>query len=316
MKCYLCKNQNISVIRRRLRNNIKRDVLKCLKCGLVFLRPKKKNLRDFYRAEYRRQYSSVLKKAASPDRIFKTYSPFQKLRLGDIRSILKPHHRLLDIGCSSGAFLSEVKEYVRECVGNEFNERDATFVRRKLGIRVYTEPLENTDLAPRSFDVITAFQVLEHVDDPVRFLNIARRYLKPGGYLVIEVPNVSESLLTLFDVSPYEDFYYREVHEFYYSPETLLALLKKAGFRGTVRGASYAPNFINQLNWILAKAPQADAASVYGAPLLPWRKGVDLGEKKILENWFSKKSGEYRAFLKRNLLSESILFSGRTSKHH
>ena len=65
------------------------------------------------------------------------------------------------------------------------------------------------------------FQVLEHVDDPIAFLAQVRRYLRPGGRLIVEVPNVDDWLLSVFSVPGYEDFDYRAPHVFYYSTRTL-----------------------------------------------------------------------------------------------
>src|SRR3989344_1285790 len=132
MFCYLCHSKRIDQIRDKIRHNIRRPVLKCRRCQLVFLAPQKSNLNEFYNKEYRKLYTPVLGKKVSTAKIHDLYLPFQQYRIKDIKYLLKPKIRLLDIGCSHGAFLAQVKKYVKECVGLELNKAEAKFVRNKL----------------------------------------------------------------------------------------------------------------------------------------------------------------------------------------
>lgn len=181
MKCYLCGSSNLGVIRSKLRHEISRNVLKCVDCGTVYLEPEKRNLANFYAKDYRKIYSPVIGKALNSREIFEMYLPYQHSRIDKIKDLLTPDMKALDIGCSADHFLFVLKDYVQECVGIEFNEENAEFVNRELGIKTYTDPIEKTDLPLDYFDLITAFHVLEHVDDPIQFLTALRKYLKSSG---------------------------------------------------------------------------------------------------------------------------------------
>jgi 2-polyprenyl-3-methyl-5-hydroxy-6-metoxy-1,4-benzoquinol methylase len=97
---------------------------------------------------------------------------------------------VLDIGCGRGAFLSKVKDRRSQNVtGIELNKSAAAFTRER-GIAVVETMLgEHAKDRAAGYDVVTAFQVLEHNADPITFLRDCIAALKPGGLLIIAVPN-------------------------------------------------------------------------------------------------------------------------------
>lgn len=292
--CALCGGKNQKTLRSAIRGGVKRRVLQCKKCTLVFLEPKKRET-AFYKKDYRKKFGPHLGHGTTPKEVFETYLPFQKFRIEDIRHLLSKEKRLLDVGASSGAFLAAVKPFVKEAIGNEPNEEDARFAKEK-GITIIETPIEQNPFPEHSFDIITAFQTLEHIENPVPFLKAIQRALKPDGALVVEVPNRNDWLLGEHKLPGYEEFYYREAHHFYYTPETLERMLAKAGFRGTIQGASYIPTLENQFHWIINDMPQGDAKKVYTTPKAGPERAIDEAYRKIVKD---------------ALISESIIFIGQ-----
>lgn len=98
--------------------------------------------------------------------------------------------RVLDIGCGAGAFLDMARKAGCETYGLEFNQSAVEKARSK-GHWISGELLENLPsvICPQGFDLITLFQVLEHVRDPVGIMKSAMNRLAPGGYLSIAVPS-------------------------------------------------------------------------------------------------------------------------------
>jgi len=239
MNCYLCSSDNFRVVSNKLRYGEPRNVLECRECRLICLEQKNTSLKEYYRDHYRKLYTPIIGKKLSSREIFEMYLPYQQMRIDELQSILNrglnPEMRVLEIGCSAGHFLYAMKKHVKECVGIEYNSEDAEFVSCELGIRSYTEPIENTDIPSQYFDLVAILQVLEHIADPIGFLSTVSRYLKRGGYLCVEVPNVQEVLLSVYSISPYRDFYFKEPHIFYYSPSTLEMVMDRAGFSGTMK---------------------------------------------------------------------------------
>jgi SAM-dependent methyltransferase len=97
---------------------------------------------------------------------------------------------VLDVGCGRGAFLSKVKaSRTDQVTGIELNKSAAAFTRER-GIAVVEELIgDHARNRPGAYDVVTAFQVLEHIADPIPFLQDCVAALKIGGLLVIAVPN-------------------------------------------------------------------------------------------------------------------------------
>ena len=103
--------------------------------------------------------------------------------------LIEPAHRVLDIGCGIGKFLSRAKDKAQSVTGLELNQK-AVEVCRGNGLDVYNEMIgEHAKHKPGYYDVVCMFQVLEHIYDVRTFLEESIAALKKGGKLVIGVPN-------------------------------------------------------------------------------------------------------------------------------
>ena len=134
--------------------------------------------------------------------------------------------RLLDYGCGTGHFLAGAKEAGWQVAGLEPNDRARQDAAARVGQPIQ-EPSALATLAPGSFDVITLWHVLEHVHTLNETLDQLIRALKPGGKLLIAVPNV-ESL----DAQHYrQDWAAYDVprHLYHFSPASMRRLLGRHG---------------------------------------------------------------------------------------
>lgn len=107
--------------------------------------------------------------------------------------------RVLDVGCGEGNFLAKAQANGAIASGIELNQKAAKIAADK-GIQMHAESLHDHQFSG-FYDVVTSFQVLEHVADPVAFVQGCIKVLRPGGTLVIGVPN-DDSFLR-FDPSNY-----------------------------------------------------------------------------------------------------------------
>ena len=92
--------------------------------------------------------------------------------------------RLLDVGCAAGFFLAEAQRHY-QVQGVELSAWSSQYARSELGLPVITGTLQEARLAADHFDVVTLWDVIEHVPEPVPLLAEAARVLKPGGRLVL-----------------------------------------------------------------------------------------------------------------------------------
>ena len=136
--------------------------------------------------------------------------------------------RLLDVGCASGGFLWQMTTVGWEVAGVEFDP-EAAAKARKITPRVFVGDPVDAPFAAGSFDVITAFHVVEHLPEPRRALERMLDWLAPGGLLVVEVPNVNALGPRIFG-RYWSGFDYPR-HLVHFSPRTMRAMVERAGGR-------------------------------------------------------------------------------------
>lgn len=221
--------------------------------------------------------------------------------------LLKSATKILDVGCSTGHFLHSLRGKVKTRVGVELSRADVAFIRKNLDFPVYDKPIEALAIDEGPFDVITALQVLEHVEDPVNFLRNLGTHLKPGGHLYLELPNIDDILLTEYREKGYADFYYREPHLSYFSKATLKRALARAGFEGTIRTVQRY-TLMNHIYWITAHAPQGNF-DLGMTPKLVTRAKTPAA--KSLNAFIESADREYRALVGKLGLGESLVFTGK-----
>jgi SAM-dependent methyltransferase len=118
------------------------------------------------------------------------YDPPDKFEFDIGAAAVSPGDRVLDIGCGAGHFAKHVPHA-------DYTGLDASPKAAAAGLRTLSGDLwEIAQTHAEQFDVVTAFQVLEHAADPVAFVHAARALLKPGGTLVIGVPDADSYLGT------------------------------------------------------------------------------------------------------------------------
>jgi len=98
--------------------------------------------------------------------------------------------RLLDVGCGGGSFLALMRDLGWEVMGVEPDEKAAEFAQKQLGLKVLNQTFEEANLPSNFFEAVTMRHVIEHVEEPIGFLEKGWQLLKPGGRLVIVTPNI------------------------------------------------------------------------------------------------------------------------------
>lgn len=96
--------------------------------------------------------------------------------------------QVLDIGCGRGLLLRAFAELGARCLGIERGEFPGT---KTDGVEMHVGALTDSELAGSQFDIIVSWHSLEHVTDLGALLEVLPAHLKPGGLLVLSVPNFS-----------------------------------------------------------------------------------------------------------------------------
>lgn len=135
--------------------------------------------------------------------------------------------KLLDIGAATGFFIAIAKKRGFDVTGIELSDFAAR-KGRENGLNVITGDLLDINFEPGSFDIVTMFDVLEHVPDPKKLIKEVSRILKPNGLIIINTPD-AESLWAKILGKRWQLIMPPE-HINYFSPQNLSNYLKNNGY--------------------------------------------------------------------------------------
>lgn len=259
--CPLCGALSNKVLAHQLRRG-NGMVRYCPTCNHGYLvQEQVVDAKEYYGELYRQQYSHNAEAAATNAReIYRVYKDYQHDRLHHIGPHLTAGSRLLEVGASSGQFLVHVKDKVAEVNAIELDKACCAFLGSELGIEAEAEFLEKSRFADQTYDVVCAFQVIEHVEQPAEFLKTLRQATKKEGTLFIEAPNLHDPLLSVWGVPTYQKFFYHSAHLHYFTEASLRKVAQDAGFRPDQIEISFTQdyNLLNHLHWIMNDGPQDD----------------------------------------------------------
>lgn len=139
--------------------------------------------------------------------------------------------RLLDVGCGAGYFLDAARAAGWQASGVEVSPVAAQVGRERLGLEIYQGTLTDAQFAAGHFDVVTMFEVLEHLRDPASTLAEAWRILRPGGVLAIQVPNDLRAYRNLVFSSANRWWVIPPLHLHYFTAAALAAWLAAYDFQ-------------------------------------------------------------------------------------
>ena len=106
--------------------------------------------------------------------------------------------KVLEIGCARGSFLERIQQTGTECVGLELNE-SAVGIGRRKGVNILDQSIQDhAKQNPEKYDLVCSFQVVEHIASVKEFIQASVDALRPGGTLIISVPN-NDSLMFKFN---------------------------------------------------------------------------------------------------------------------
>ncbi len=178
--------------------------------------------------------------------------------------------RVLDVGAAYGFFVAAARNEGFDAIGLEPVPACAAFAARELGVEVRTGLIEAAPLEPESFDVVTLFDVIEHLADPAVALRRIRALLAPDGLLVIETGDLGGLLRRVVGSGWY--YYDPPQHLTYFSVASLGHLLHATGFAapssvGHLGREVSARNFFHQLGRALGGPLGAASLAVARSPL-------------------------------------------------
>lgn len=105
----------------------------------------------------------------------------------ELKPTLPPPAKILEIGCSHGARLSDLKKHGYEVKGIDLSQESVDFA-KKRGLDVECVSIETCSFPENSFDIVIMSMVLEHIREPINIISQISKWIKPGGELLISIP--------------------------------------------------------------------------------------------------------------------------------
>jgi len=247
-ECIVCENiksRDLYISQDRILGiSGKFQIKQCLSCGLLFIDPQPsiKTLMKYYASDKYFAYSEsgklgpfttireyIIRNFYRKSIIVKVVAFFVQNSFG-MPTYIK-NGKVLDIGCGVGDILLLLKKIGFKVYGLEIDKK-AVSIARKKGLDVRLGTFKATEgYGNNYFDTIRLYHVIEHLNDPVECLRIARRKLRVGGELIMSTPNVR--CLSRFIFGRYWSSLDSPRHLFIFSPQSLSFLARKEGFHVT-----------------------------------------------------------------------------------
>ena len=283
-KCDICNSNNIQFLDETYDKNFDMNgvfhLVKCNKCGTILTDPRlnKKELQQYYPKEYY-AFEKVLKCEDSlkvnlkmllsvvyyfgSQQYFSELSWWKKICINIFRILCLPlkflirgnyivsGNKLLDIGCGSGQFLSEIDEslFKMDKEKMDLHGIDPFTQAKEFNIK---PDLFKAKYKKGSFNLITMNMVLQHVDNPNEMLKEIHRILKKDSLFIVSASNTSSLAYFLFKTNWFQLDIPR--HLFNTSNRTLIELLNKHGFKVVKNRHNSRPNqFVESLYQVFNK---------------------------------------------------------------
>ena len=232
-KCPWCDSEKTQIhlwLKDEFLSNEEFQIIECLHCGLLFTepRPSKDKIGEYYKSE--EYYSHQENKKGFIPKIYERVKAINLKHKYKLATEGKSLGTLLDIGCGVGDFIHTAEQHGWQCTGVEPSEDAKAIAKKRIKGEIHSsEDLEQ--IPNETFDIITMWHVLEHVDDIKWQVAQLQRLIKKDGRIVIAVPNYKS----------YDADYYKEKwaaydvprHLNHFNKDTLVKIFKTNGLNLT-----------------------------------------------------------------------------------
>ncbi len=291
--CILCNTNDTRLLVKKNSFN----VVQCKGCDLVYLNPRLNGteLADLYNLtqDSNVESISISQKDAEHDK-----HKIKKFKIA-IR-LLKKHKKdiqnIFDLGCSTGIFLGMVAKEGWTPYGSDVNSNLVNINRKRFNDNIRLQIGDSIDFPDRHFDVVTLFDSIEHMPNPITTLKEVARVVKDDGFVVISTPNIEGLFPRLTYVILGKTIGVWEHptppgHVFQFSLKTLKMVLKKAGLEIVVSEnfEIYMPYTVGELENSIINALRMNNKNNGDSNRESWPNGITkLDHKKKSLNFLSK----------------------------
>jgi 2-polyprenyl-3-methyl-5-hydroxy-6-metoxy-1,4-benzoquinol methylase len=276
--CKICKSDNLALsffglIRDgAFGNYLEADLYLCNNCGAEFL--DELSCLD-YESYKDGKYRSLLNQNYNIDEYQANHIHFVNFFLNSINNIDLKDKVIADIGCGGGALLDHLSYYSKTLIGIDPDPGwSQSLIKRG---HIWYSSIEEASGWSGKIDIAISSMVIEHVYDPVKFINEICQLLSPTGLLIITTPNREEILMDLMP-SEFKKFFYRRQHRWYFNKHSLENCFYYSNMEILEVKTKHRWGLSNAINWCLEKKPPGEK----NIKIL--NKEIDFYWKDLLEN--------------------------------
>lgn len=195
------------------------QIVRCNKCKLIYVQPRIEG--QFITEAYKESTDELyVSQAKSREKTFRSY-----LQL--VNKYAPAKGKILDIGAAAGFFLKVARDEGWDICGLELSRWLCDYGNDNFNLNIKNGLLKDIHYPSNHFDVITMWDVLEHMPDPLSELREINRILKPDGILIINYPDIGTALAK---ISGKKWWFLLSGHLYYFDRNSISKLLKKCGF--------------------------------------------------------------------------------------
>jgi SAM-dependent methyltransferase len=269
--CMLCGSTQYEVVAEQVRDSSEHAVYACTFCSHVqlFPLPSPESNREFYNENRQFEWSRPKLNIQA----MRKHLEVDTIRRADyVEKYLSKSRRILEIGTGFGFFMQEMLYRDWDIEGVEISSSRRRIAETLVNKRIYdfdiTSEAQFSIDHGKLFDLVCAFQVLEHILKPREFISGIGKVLAPNGKLLLEVPNRNDHMLAF--CKEYRDYYYQKAHVSYFSAGDLLRLLMEAGFEDLHIEYIQRYSVENAMTWLLMGTPQIKNPSFRSRSEIQW----------------------------------------------
>lgn len=257
----------------------KTKIFSCKTCKAIFLDKKSQlNQDDYFNSNYR----NLIIHGKTIDGYLKRYEKLNELYFNELSLIKKKKLVVADVGCGVGVFLNKFLDS-NTTIAIEPNLIFDKYLKNKFDYK-YNYLKNFSDNSKLKIDLLFSFHVIEHLENPLNFLNEIYKVLKKGATAFIITPNDNEILN--HNIPRFKEFYYRTVHNWYFNKDSMQNLVSLSKFKKYTILSKHFRGLDNYLYWIKNNKPYLKKEMIYNKSM------TDI-------NW--------KTFLEKNFMGENLL---------
>lgn len=261
MKCKICGSENIDIIY----NDLIRDgglgqytkkpikIFQCKNCDVIWHDNEIADVKEYYETE---EYRNELEGSSEEEKFYELHDKETLDKLNYTGTTIFRNKVVADIGCGCGAFLDYISGVAREVVAVEPSLKYRNIMSRK-GFSTYSYADEAKKLYANKIDVITSFDVIEHVQSPESFIKDVYDLLTVGGKAIIGTPTDAPIMRSLLGKDYEKKLLFSTQHLWILSEKNLRMISEKCGFKNIDIKYYQRYGIDNMLGWLKEKEPKS-----------------------------------------------------------